>query len=128
MPTALELTRQEWQPYLEATRRRLPLPQLTPAQRDERERLLNRIREVAAMLKKRFGAKRVILFGSLAHAAWFTPGSDIDLAVEGLAKDAYWQAWRMAEELISDRAIDLVELETVRESLLRAIQRHGVEL
>jgi len=36
------------------------------------------------VLKSRFGARRVVLFGSLAHAAWFAPHSDVDLAVEGL--------------------------------------------
>ncbi|MEW5958069.1 MAG: nucleotidyltransferase domain-containing protein [Chloroflexota bacterium] len=128
MPTALELTREEWQPYLEAARRRPPPPPLTSAERNEREQLLNRIREVAAVLKARFGARRVILFGSLAHTAWFTPDSDVDLAVEGLPPDAYWDAWRLVEELIHDRPVDLVELEAVRESLQWAIQRYGVEL
>jgi predicted nucleotidyltransferase len=128
MPTALELTREEWRPYLEAARRRPPRPQLTPAEQDEREQLLNRIREVATVLKNRFGARRVILFGSLAHAAWFRPNSDVDLVVEGLTQDAYWEAWRLVEELINDRPVDLIELETVSESLLQAIQRYGVEL
>ena len=80
------------------------------------------------MLKTRFGARRVILFGSLAHAAWFTPDSDVDLVVEGLAGDAYWQAWRLVEEIIASRPVDLIELETAGESLQRAIRRQGVEL
>lgn len=128
MPTALELTREGWKRYLEAARRR-PVPsELTPTERRARERLLDRVREAAATVKTRFGARRVILFGSLAHAAWFMPDSDVDLVVEGLVGDDYWQAWRLVEEIIGDRPVDLIEIETVGESLRRAIQRYGVEL
>ncbi len=80
------------------------------------------------MLKSRFGVRRVVLFGSLAHAAWFNPTSDVDLAVEGLPTDAYWKAWRLAEEFITGRPVDLIEIESAGESLRRAIQRYGVEL
>jgi predicted nucleotidyltransferase len=80
------------------------------------------------MLKTRFGARRVILFGSLAHAAWFMPDSDVDLVVEGLAGDDYWRAWGLIEEIVADRPVDLIEIETAGESLRRAIQRYGVEL
>jgi len=128
MPTALELTSEERRHYLEAARRRFTTTELTPAERSERERLLERIREAADVLRTRFGARRVVLFGSLAHAAWFTPDSDVDLAVEGLEGDTYWQAWRLLEELIAVRPVDLVELETAKEPLRRAIQRYGVEL
>jgi predicted nucleotidyltransferase len=128
MPTALELTREGWRSYLEAARRRPAPPEVTPAERRGRERLLDRVREAAAVLKARFGARRVVLFGSLAHAAWFMPDSDVDLVVEGLAGDDYWRAWRRVEEIIGDRPVDLIEIEMVGESLKRAIQRYGIEL
>ena len=128
MPTALDLTREEWKSYLEAARRRPAPAGLTPAEQHERERLLDRIREAATVLKTRFGARRVILFGSLAHAAWSTPDSDVDLAVEGLVGEDYWRAWRVLEAIIEDRPVDLIETEMAGESLRRAIQRHGVEL
>jgi hypothetical protein len=53
----------------------------------------------------------------------------VDLAVEGLksGKD-YWEAWRVVEEIIADRLVDLIEIETAGESLRQAIQRHGAEL
>lgn len=126
MPTALELGRKGWQPYLKATRRR-PVTGLTPAEQQERERLLQRVREAAAAIKTRFGADRVVLFGSLAHAAWFVPNSDVDLAVEGLKSDDYWPAWRLVEEIIGDHAVDLIEIEMAGESLKQAIDRYGVE-
>lgn len=128
MPTALELTREGWKSYLETARRRADSPGLTPTERRTRERLLERVREAAIALKIRFGARCVILFGSLAHAAWFMPDSDVDMVVEGLAGDDYWQAWRLVEEIIADRPVDLIEIETASESLQRAIRRHGVEL
>ena len=128
MPTALELTREGWKSYLEAVRHRPASPEPTPAERRERERLLARIREAATALKTRFGVRRVVLFGSLAHEAWFVPDSDVDLAVEGLAGDDYWEAWRLVEEVIGDRLVDLIEIEMAGESLRRAIERYGVEL
>ena len=79
-------------------------------------------------MKARFGARRVVLFGSLAHAAWFVPDSDVDLAVEGLVGGDYWEAWRLVEEVIGDRPVDLIEIERAGESLRRAIERYGVEL
>lgn len=113
--------------YLKAARRRPAPPALTPFERGERQALLRRVAVVAAALKAQFGAKRVILFGSLAHEGWFVPDSDVDLVVEGLQGD-YWQAWRVVEEIIGDRELDLIELEMAPDSLRRAVQRYGVEM
>lgn len=128
MPTALELTREQWQPYIEAARHRVTRPKLTVTEQNERDQLLNRVRQVATELKTQFMAKRVILFGSLANADWFGPASDVDLAVEGLLPDTYWQAWRLAEEIINSRPVDFVDLKMAKESLRLAILRDGIEL
>ena len=43
----------------------------------------------SSVLKERFGASKVYLFGSVAgHSPWHSR-SDIDLAVEGLAPEKY---------------------------------------
>jgi uncharacterized protein len=128
MPTAADLTREEWKRYIEAARRRLPPPKLTSDEQRERESLLVRIRKTSEALKSRFGVRRVILFGSLAHAEWFTEDSDVDLVVEGLEGKDYWKAWRLAEDIIGDRLVDFIEIETAGESLRRAVERSGVEL
>lgn len=128
MATALELTREGWKPYLEAVRRRPASPEPTLEQQRERARLLARVREAAETLKAHLAVRRVVLFGSLAHEAWFAPDSDVDLAVEGLAGAEYWRAWRLAEEVIGDRLVDLIEIETAGQSLREAIERYGVEL
>ena len=128
MATALELTREGWQPYLKGTRR--PSPPLPPAASDqvERQRLFGLVRKAADLLKSRFGVRRVILFGSLARTEPFYAKSDVDLAVEGLNGDDYWEAWRMVEEIIADRPVDLVDVETATPSVLKAIQRYGIDL
>jgi len=129
MATALELTRDEWKSYLEGARRRLAVPELTEREKGERDQLLVRVRKAAEILKIQFGARRVLLFGSLAQPFWFREDSDVDLAVEGLksGKD-YWEAWKAVEEIIADRVVDLIEIEAAGESLKQAIQRHGAEL
>lgn len=128
MATAQELTREQWQSYIDAARHRVARPATTAAEQTERQRLLDRVRQAATELKKRFEVRRVILFGSLANADWFTPDSDIDLAVEGLNADFYWQAWRLAEDIVDTRPVDFIELETAKESLRQAILRYGIEL
>jgi len=128
MATAQELTREQWQSYIDAARHRVARPATTAAEQTERQRLLDRVRQAATELKKCFEVRRVILFGSLANADWFTPDSDVDLAVEGLNSNFYWQAWRLAEDIVDTRPVDFIELETAKESLRQAILRYGIEL
>ena len=128
MPTALELTPEGWAPYLKRSSRRQTPSTLTEIEQRERDRLLERVREAAKTLKKRYMVRRVVLFGSLAHAAWYMHDSDVDLAVEGLAAKDYWQAWKLVEEIIQVRPVDLIEIELVSDSLRRSIEQHGIEM
>jgi len=45
-----------------------------------------------------------------------------------LTGDDYWEAWRIVEEIITDRPVDLVDMETVGQSVPEAIQRYGTAL
>jgi len=128
MPTALELGPEGWQPFIEAAKRRSWPLTIEAVDQQERERILVRVREAALVLKRRFGAQRVVLFGSLAHTAWFMPDSDVDLAVQGVPHKLYWQAWRCVEEIVGDRPVDLIDIESARDSLRQAIERYGMEL
>ena len=128
MPTALELTPEGWAPYLKRSSRRQTPSTLTEIEQRERDRLLARVREAAKALKKRYMLRRVVLFGSLAHAAWYMHDSDVDLAVEGLAAKDYWQAWKLVEDIVQERPVDLIEIELVSDSLRRSIERHGIEV
>jgi len=51
MPTALELTRQDWKRYIDSASRRGEPPALTPEEQRAREQLLARVRAAAALLK-----------------------------------------------------------------------------
>jgi predicted nucleotidyltransferase len=128
MPIASEITLEERRRYIEAFKNRPTLPEPSQEEETEYRQSLSLVREAANVLKERFGVKHVILIGSLAHGAWFTQKSDIDLIADGLKGDKYWQAWKLLEKLIPGRTIDLIEMETAGESLKRAISRYGMEL
>ena len=128
MPTALEMTREEWRRYAGRGVQHGEPRGLDAEEQRIRAQLLARVRAAAAMLKSRFAVRRVVLFGSLAHAAWFRRDSDVDLAVEGLAVTEYWEAWRAVEEALEGRPVDFIEIESAGESLRQAIARHGVEV
>lgn len=124
MPTALELGPEGWKRYAP---RRIGPPQESLSSPDERERLLAALRDVAKLLKREFGAARVVVFGSLARPESFTHGSDVDVAVEGLSGD-YWKAWGVIEDAIPTRVVELVELEAASPALRSAIEDEGIAL
>ena len=84
-----------------------------------------RLKEAVEILKA-YGAKRVFLFGSEAKG---TSGdySDIDLACEGLSPDQFFKV--LGELLVMPgRSIDLVDMEEVKDTIRRRIEREGVLL
>lgn len=94
--------------YLEAWRERLQRAERH--RRREAEQLRAKAVELAQLLGKQFGVRRVYLFGSLARGD-LREGSDIDLAVEGLAPRAYFRALAMLHEASRGLHIDLIPLE-----------------
>jgi predicted nucleotidyltransferase len=85
-------------------------------------------RAIAAMLRRDFGATRVILFGSLARGG-FHPDSDIDLAVAGLPIKGWFRAYSAANQLARHyRWVELFPLEDLDEHFLRRVLETGVEL
>lgn len=67
----------------------------------------------AELLRRRFGAKRVILFGSAAGDAPWHNRSDLDLAVEGLRPEDHLRALNACYELLPPGLeLDLVPLES----------------
>ncbi len=72
----------------------------------------------AERLRTQYGAKRVIVFGSLTGETPWHSRSDIDLAVEGLAPELFWRAWAELDDLLpSGLSVDLVPLETAGPAL-----------
>lgn len=94
----------------------------------QRLELMAQVRTAAEALKSYFGAWRVVLFGSLVDGVRFGRESDVDLAVEGIEAHDHWQAWWLCEELVGDRPVDLIRIERAEESVMRAIEAHGVEV
>jgi len=78
---------------------------------------------VAEVLAREFGVRTVILFGSLVRGD-ARPGSDIDLAVEGLAPAQTFRAMARAAG-VAGRHVDLVSMEDARPEVLSIIQREG---
>jgi predicted nucleotidyltransferase len=93
-----------------------------------RERALTKAREIAAFLKGQFRATRVVLFGSLAHGAWFTPRSDIDLLVEGISPEAFFKAEAAVEALASAYKVNVMDPRECSPELLSRIDEEGLEL
>lgn len=82
--------------------------------------------QCAQILKHKFGATRVVLFGSLLNAEQMTWHSDIDLAVWGLPEEDYLKAGA-AIERGHNFPIDLVEVQHAKPHILKAIEQ-GIEL
>jgi uncharacterized protein len=72
----------------------------------------------ARILRDRFKARRVIPFGSVMGHGTSHSGSDMDLAVEGIPPEQFFQAWAaLCELLASGLDVDLVVLEHAGEAL-----------
>jgi predicted nucleotidyltransferase len=85
-------------------------------------------REAAQRLREKFGARRVVLFGSAAERSLFTPWSDVDLAVWGVAPERFYAAVAAVTGLSTDIRVDLVDAEQCSADLKRAIEQEGTEL
>lgn len=82
---------------------------------------------IAAELVNRFGAKRVVLFGSLATGE-FNQWSDIDIAVWGILPTLFYKAVAFASGVSNRWKVDLVDAEDCQATLLRRILLEGIEL
>ena len=111
--------------YIDSWRRRLA------SRREERQAHIQQLRaaagECARFLGSQSGASRVYLFGSLVRdSAPFHEASDIDLAVEGLASEAYMTALTRVWELVPPGVqVDLVPLESASPELRKRVLEEG---
>ena len=110
--------------------RRAPPAGASPAAAD-RAAALAAARRAADLLVRRYGARRVYLFGSLAGtgSVLFHSTSDIDLAVEGLPGEVFWQALVAVDALMPrGHRADVSELESVRPYIKEAVLERGMLL
>lgn len=85
-------------------------------------------RVAALLLRERYRVTRVRVFGSLVHRGHFHPGSDIDLAVEGLPAVDYWEAVTAVLFLDDRIPVELVDRAVCRPEVWEAVEREGVDL
>jgi predicted nucleotidyltransferase len=127
-PTALDLSRDNLKTYrpMEAIRIRKVM---ISADLTKRRRFANlTAREAAEILRNEFGAKKVILFGSLAQRGRFTLWSDIDLAVQGIPPSRFFEAVGAVTGMSSQFKIDLIDMDTCLPSLRNNIEAVGKSL
>ena len=72
------------------------------------------------------GAKRVFLFGSVARGE-ARPGSDVDLACEGLPPGRFFEALGKLL-LCTGKDVDLVDLDKAAAPLRKRLEKEGVLL
>lgn len=85
-------------------------------------------KQAATFLKDRFGASRVVLFGSLARGGPFDLRSDVDLAVWGLDERQSCRAISHLLDLDPTIEIELVMAEDAAPTFLTTIESEGVPL
>jgi uncharacterized protein len=83
--------------------------------------------QIARELMIRFGATRVVLFGSLIRED-FSALSDIDLAVWGVPPPDYYRAVAFASGFSKTWKVNLLDPEDCSPSLRQHIVQEGIEL
>ena len=92
---------------------------------DRRSRAWEVARTAGDVLRERFVARRVWVFGSLLQDDLFHDHSDVDIAAWGLRQEDILKAVAAVTSLDPDICVDLVVFEDAPESLRRTIQVQG---
>ncbi len=126
--TALDLPPDALKKYrpLDAVRRRKKRKNLEVSSRRRRAHVT--ARKVADLLRGEFGAKQVIIFGSLARPGGFSLWSDIDIAARGIPSARFFEAVGAVTGLSAEFKIDLIDLESCTAGLQATIKAEGREL
>ncbi len=120
--TALNLSPLQWQQYN-------PYRETDEAQELERwQQAWLVARQAGQLLRYKFGATRVVVFGSLAHRGWFTAWSDIDLAVWGVPDTQFYRAVAAVMNLNPNFKVDVVDPADCYSSVRESIEQEGIEL
>jgi uncharacterized protein len=82
---------------------------------------------LAGILRERYGARRVVLVGSLARGE-FVAGSDIDLAAEGIPAERFFRAGADLEAAAGGLHVDLIPIESANAAFLADLSRDGIVL
>jgi len=85
---------------------------------------MERARRIASLLKVRYSASAVTLFGSLAETC-FHDKSDIDILVEGF-RGQYWEMYAMADEIAGPFDLSIVCIEDAQNTLIEHAREGGI--
>ena len=120
--TALELSPEEWKQFS------LPQRSITPEIRARWEQAWELIPKLAALLRKKYGAEKIQVFGSAIKLEYFSITSDIDLAVWSMPTGEYFLAATAADEFDDEFRVDVVDVRFCRHNLLEVIQTEGIDV
>jgi predicted nucleotidyltransferase len=123
--TARELTPEEVAGYRSAAQHKLKRSRKSAVMET---RAWEVARRAALLLRDRFGATRVMVFGSLVHTGCFTSCSDVDIAAWGIRPEDTFRAIGMVMALDGNIEVNLVDVRTCSASLLALIDREGKDL
>jgi len=87
---------------------------------------LKEAKKISDILSTKFGAKEVILYGSLLEEKYFDEASDIDLAVKGLG-DRYFKAYGYCLR-ISKFNLDIRPYEDIPQKFKDIVDKRGIKL
>lgn len=115
----------EFEPYIRIWRERWARQQQADAEAARGAREL--AERLARHLCERYGARRVVLLGSLARDE-FRSGSDIDLAAAGIPDEDFFRAGADLEAAAGELHVDLVPIESADRAFLAELSRDGIVL
>jgi len=80
------------------------------------------------VLRTKYAADAVIVFGSLAGSGQFDEHSDVDIAVSGIAPKRFFRAWADAGNVTGEFDLDVVDLSDCSPALREKISTDGKPL
>ena len=120
--TALELTPEEWKRYT------VPKRQVSAEVMARWEKAWGElIPELTKLLRDRFGASQVKVFGSVMKADYFSLDSDIDLGAWGIPSNQYYDAFLALMDYSEEFKVDLVNPNTCRPWIMESIEEEGID-
>lgn len=85
-------------------------------------------RKAAEILRREFGAQKVIVFGSLSRRGGFTLWSDIDIAAWGIPAPRFFDAVAAVTGFSAEFKLDVVDPESCPPALREVIEQEGKAL
>ena len=86
------------------------------------------IPELARLLREKFGATQILIFGSAVSGDYFSAESDIDIAAWGIPIAQYLSAVLAVNEFHDDFKVDLLDPTLCRLTLQERIEEDGIEV